>query len=191
MPMASINNQIKKSAGNQVQLKKLTIEMKVLNKVFMIGVFYTENLQLVKSPVFTLLRRTGQNSAVADVKHMFDEMGIVQVMSPDGKLYTTPEFFEEKMTEIAIEVDAQEVEDIDFENKTATFVCRPIDIEKVKRLSQEHGFVIENADHVFMPKNTIQLSETEYTAYETLKHKMSQIEGFDNLFDNVEEPEND
>lgn len=183
VPLATINNQIKKFNANDAQLKRYFLEMKTMNRIFLICEVYTENFAGLKQNVFSALKKSGQSS-FADVKHIFDEIGIVRV-SIDGTFASSSEF-EDKVTEHAIECDAQEVEDIDFETKSATFVCRPIEIEKVKRTLLNLGYTVDFAEHIFVPQSTLEISEAERKTYEYLKQKLSQIDGFENLFDNVE-----
>lgn len=184
MPMATITNQIKKFNVNDAQLKKFWIEIKSMNKIFLIAEFYTENVVLAKNNTSSAIRRTG-NTSLSDIKFMFDEFGIVIASKPDEAFASASEF-EDKLTEDAINCDAQEVEDIDFENKSATFVCRPMDIEKVKRSLLNLGYLVEVADHVFVPQKTCTLTEAESKAYASFKQKLSVIEGFERVFDNVE-----
>ena len=187
MPMATINNQIKKFNVNEAQLKKCFIELKSQNRMFFVCEAYTENLSLFKQNMNTAMRKTG-NTAFADVRHFFDEAGIIAVAKPDGK-FTDAQEFEDKLTEDAIESDAQEVEDVDFENKSATFVCRPIDIEKVKRSLLNLGYVVDASQHIFIPLQTVTPTEAEMKAHEKLRMQLSKIEGFENLYSNVELPE--
>lgn len=184
MPMSTINTTIKKYNANDAQLKKAWFEIKSMNKIFLICEFYSENLVLSKNNTASAMKRTGYTS-FADIKHMFDEFGVVIVTRLDGTFASAKEF-EDKLTEDAIECEAQEVEDIDFENKSATFICRPIDIEKVKRQLLQLGYVVETAEHVFVPQSTHTLTEEESKVYETLKRRLIQIEGFERIFDNVE-----
>lgn len=50
---------------------------------------------------------------------MFHDVGLIQVTRPDGS-FTSLDEFEEKCTDDAIECSAEDVEDIDLENKSAT-----------------------------------------------------------------------
>lgn len=184
MPMATISNQIKKFNANDVQLKRYTIEMKSINKVFLICELFTDNLALTKASIHTAMRRAG-STTIGDVKHAFEEMGIIQVSKPDG-VYTDAADFENKLTEDAIEFDAQEVEDIDFDSKSATFICRPIEIEKVKRLLLSKNYSIDFAEPAFIPTNTFRITEDEQKIVTNLKQRLMQIEGVENVFDNVE-----
>lgn len=187
MPMATISNQIKKYNANEAQLKKIWLEIKSMNRIFLIVEFYTEHVTIAKNNTASAMRRAG-SSSFSDVKHMFEELGIVVATRLDGT-FANAAAFEDKLTEDAIECDAQEVEDIDFENKSATFICRPIDVEKVKRKLLNLGYVVEIAEHVFIPQNTYKLNEAETKTYEFLKLRLSQIDGFERIFDNVEQSE--
>lgn len=184
MPMNTINNQIKKFNASDAQLKKYFLEFKSQNRMFFIIEVYTENFALFKINLNTVMRKVG-NTQFADVRHLFEEAGVVLVAKPDATFASASEF-EDKLTEDAIECDAQEVEDIDFENKSATFVCRPIDIEKVKRSLLALGYVVDTSEHVFLPLNTIVPTEAEKKAHESIKLRLSQVDGFENLYDNIE-----
>lgn len=183
MPMATINNQIKKYNSNDAQLKRHVLEIKLINKVFVICEVFSENVSGLRMNVNSVLRKC--NASYADVKHMFDEIGFLQVTKPSGNFANAAEF-EDKLTEDAIEADAQEVEDIDFETKSATFICRPMDIEKVKRSLLNFGYTVEVAEHIFIPQNTFQLNESEMKTLESFKQKLSQLDGVENIYDNVE-----
>lgn len=187
MPQGTITSQIKKFNANDAQLKRYILEIKSINKVFILCEVYTDNLASLKMHINTAMRKATQ-SVLGDVKHAFDEMGILQVTRTDG-VFTDAADFENKLTEDAIECEAQEVEDIDFDSKSATFICRPIDIEKVKRELLKIGYAVEFAEAVFIPQHTFRLNEAELKIVESLRQRLKQIEGVENLFDNVESDE--
>lgn len=184
MPMATISNQIKKFNANDAQMKKHYFEMKTMGRIFLICEVCSDNLAGLKMLVNVAMRKAS-NTSFADVRHMFDEIGYVDVTKPDGTFASQAEF-EEKLTEDALECDAQEVEDIDFAERSATFYCQPIDLEKVKRTLLNLGYVIHNAEHIFVPHHMHQLTEGEKKAYESLRLRLSQIDGYENCFDNIE-----
>lgn len=184
VPMETMKNQIKKFNANDAQLKRHFLEIKSLNRIFYIVEVYTENLTGLKHNINTALRKTGQSS-MADIKHFFNDMGFIQARKTEGTFADAAEF-EEKTTEDAIECDAQEVEDIDFATKSASFICKSNEIERVKRALLDLGYTIDYAEHVFIPINTLKLGEAETKVYETLKQKLTMIDGVENIFDNVE-----
>ena len=59
------------------------------------------------------------SGSFGEFSHMFHDVGIIQVIKPDGT-FTNLADFEEKCTDDAIECSAEDVEDIDLENKSAT-----------------------------------------------------------------------
>lgn len=185
MPMSTIEKNIKKFNPNEMKLVKHFFEIKTMGRVFVICEVYTENLAGLKQNVNTVLRKAANNTSFADIKHSFEEIGFVQVTAEHLKAANASEF-EDILTEHAIECDAQEVENVDFEGKTATFICRPIDIEKVKRGLLNLKYVVEDSQHIFAANNMIKLNENEMKIYENLKQKLSQLEGFENIYDNVE-----
>lgn len=59
------------------------------------------------------------SGSFGEFSHMFHDVGLIQVTKPDGTFTSLAEF-EEKCTDDAIECSAEDVEDIDLENKSAT-----------------------------------------------------------------------
>jgi transcriptional/translational regulatory protein YebC/TACO1 len=185
MPMSTIEKNIKKFNSNDSKLTRHFFEIKSMGRVFLIVEFYTENIAGLKQNLNTVIRKTGNNTSLAEIKHSFQEIGFVQVTATNSKVANASEF-EDELTEHAIECDAQEVENIDFDGKTATFICRPIDIEKVKRILLNFKYVVEDSQHIFVPNSVLKLNEDEMKTYESLKLKLNQLEGFENIYDNVE-----
>jgi translational activator of cytochrome c oxidase 1 len=57
MPMASIQNQLKKYNANSAQLKKHYFEIKSFNKIFIICEVFTENFPSIKMSTSTFLKK--------------------------------------------------------------------------------------------------------------------------------------
>jgi translational activator of cytochrome c oxidase 1 len=189
MPMSTIDKNIKKFNNADAKLTRHFFEIKTMNRVFLVCEVYTENLAGLKQTVNTVMRKAAHNTSLAEIMHYFEEIGYVQVTCPVGKTFANASEFEDSLTEHAIECDALEVENIDFEGKSATFICRPIDIEKMKRLLLNLGYIVEDSQHIFVASNVQKLNETEIKAFENLKLKLSQVEGYENIFHNVETDE--
>lgn len=160
MPMATIKNQIKRFNADDSQLKKHYFEIKALNKIFLICEIYSDNLTMAKSNLNIILRKF-KNASHVNIKYMFDEIGYVQAAKIDGK-FANAEEFEDKVMSEAIEIDVSEVEDIDFKTKSATFLCKPMEIERVKRELMNLGYGIDAAEHIFVPQQTCQLTGMNY-----------------------------
>lgn len=185
MPMATIEKNIKRFNPSDMKLKKEFVDIKTLNKVFLVVEIFSDQIAKVKMDINTFVRKNKSlGTTLADIKHSFEEAGIVIVTSKET--FANSSEFEDKLTEDAINADAQEVEDIDFESKTATFVCKPIEIDRVKRDLMNLGYVIEEAQHVFVPQRVIQLTDDENEKYQIMLQKLKAIEGVEGYFDNVE-----
>lgn len=156
MPLATIKNQIKRFNVDDNKLKKHYFEIKALNKIFLICEVYTDNLALAKQNMNTIIRKF-KNASHADIKFMFEEVAYVQAAKTDGK-FASAEEFEDKVMEEAIEIDVSEVEDINFDTKSATFLCKPIELERVKRALMDLGYGVDAAEHIFVPQQTCQLN---------------------------------
>lgn len=59
MPMATINNTLKKYNTNAAQLKKHYLEIKAFNRIFMICELYTDNFSGAKMNIAPILKKSG------------------------------------------------------------------------------------------------------------------------------------
>lgn len=185
MPMATITGCLKKCKENPSQLKKYQLELKFLGKIFLIAKFVTENVVILTSSINTILRKEPK-SAQTNIRVMFNEIGLVQVSLSSNENFKSLEEFEDKLTEHAIECDAQEVEDVDLATKTATFICNPEHIDRVKTSLLKLGYNIEYSEDVCIPLNVITLSDNEKSQYDSLLKRITQLDGFEKLYDNIE-----
>uniref|UniRef100_A0A336LY41 CSON004979 protein n=1 Tax=Culicoides sonorensis TaxID=179676 RepID=A0A336LY41_CULSO len=189
MPNSTIQNVIKKySDPNQTKLIKFVQDYKALGKVHMVAVFLTENVAGTKQNLQPIMKKF-PGAGVTDCRSLFDERGIVQATAPEKMNSLEETSLEEACTEDAIECGAEEIEIADFESKIVNFMCNPVEIERFKRELTQKGYSIDFAGIVFIPKQTITLSPSEIETMERLKAKMKEIEGVEEIFDNVEYPE--
>lgn len=187
MPMGTIQNVLKKCKEAPAQLVKHHFELKFLGKVFVVAEYYVENLILLKNNLNVVFRKE-KHAQNIPVRATFEEMGIVQVVVPDDTSKSDEEFME-KMTEVAIEIDAHDVDEADFKSKSVIFTCDPGHIDRVRSNVTKLGYTIEHSEHVFIPSSTVTLNEEERKQYESLKKRLIILEGFEKIYDNVEESE--
>ncbi|KAL5286862.1 TACO1 family protein [Megaselia abdita] len=184
MPMANIKGTIKKCETDKAQLKKYTLEFKALNKIYMVGVIFTDNLTGMKIQIATLLRKAG--AAYADSQHLFDSMGIIEAIVPESKKSLPLDKLESVCTDDAIECGAEEVDITEQISGAVQFICDPIELTRISNKLVEHGYQIENSEHIFVPKTEISINEAERKAYDLFLTKLSAIEGVEAVFDNLE-----
>lgn len=186
VPLATLNNQIQRynPKDHIAKPQPYFTDMSFLNKVFLVIEAYPENGVIFKNNLNTVMRKVG-HTTLADIRHMFDDIGFIHATKIEGTFANASEF-EEKLTEDAIECNIQEVEDIDFLKKCASFIFPPLEIERVNKALTNLGYTVNSAERILVPSHTIQLTEAEAQQYEKLKEKLRQIEVVANIFDNVE-----
>lgn len=184
MPMANIKGTIKKCETDKSQLKKYTLEFKCLNKIYMVGVIFTDNLTGMKIQIATLLRKAG--AAYADSQHLFDSMGLIEAIVPEDKINLPLDKLESVCTDDAIDCGAEEVNVTEDVKGAVQFICDPVELTRISNKLIEHGYQIENSEHIFVPKNEVSVGEAERKAYNLFLSKLSAIEGVEAIFDNVE-----
>ncbi|KAG5684311.1 hypothetical protein PVAND_013546 [Polypedilum vanderplanki] len=184
MPMATINKNLEKFKNQQVQIKKFHFELKCANRIFLIAEYYTENLTGLKQNM-NIVTRKEVKTQQSNCKHMFQEIGIIQISLPDTTAKSASEF-EDKITEDAIECDAQEVDEINFDEKSAIITCNPEYIDKVKGDLLKRNYIIENSEVIFIPESTIEINEEERKNYNSLLKRLTQLEGFEKVYSNIE-----
>lgn len=148
MPNANIQNVIKKYNKSDAELKRVILEVKVLNKIYAVAVIFTDNLVFAKNQISTILRKS--SAAFSDSRKVFDETGLIEAVAPatlTGDLVETA-------TDVAIECGAEDVELIDEKERRLLFICHPQDMFGVNKRLTEKGFSIEGTDFTFIPKVT-------------------------------------
>lgn len=128
MPAHTIQGILKKAAGSPAdspKLKRYVIEARVLNKVFMVMVMYTDKYAGDRMVISTLFRKGG--ATTCGTRHMFTEKGFVDAIASEtiAGSDVTAEQLEEICTEHAIESEAEELDVLDAEKRhmMVTFDC--------------------------------------------------------------------
>lgn len=146
MPNSKISDILKKYNKADAELKRVVLEIKVINKIYAVAVIFTDNLTFSKNQISTILRKS--NSAFAESRKLFDEQGLIEVIAPAGE---TGDLLEQA-TDIAIECGAEDVEMMDEKERRLLFICHPQTIHVVGKRLQENGYSVEGTDFTFMPK---------------------------------------
>lgn len=174
MPAHTIQGILKKAAvtpADSPKLKRYVIEARVLNKVFMVMVMYTDKYAGDRMVISTLFRKGG--ATTCDTRHMFTEKGFVDAIATEAIAGSDvgPAELEEICTEHAIECEAEELDVLNAEKRHMMvilmgfsglgsdllmffpfqFICDPLDMDKVRQKLAALGYSIENAEHVFIP----------------------------------------
>lgn len=116
MPNHTIQGILRKAA-TPGKLRHHFVEARVLNKVFMVCVLYTDKFAGDRMALATLFRKGG--AVAMDVRHMFDEKGFVEALAPAAadQPDESAEQLEERCTVDAIEWGAEELEVIEGQQR--------------------------------------------------------------------------
>lgn len=181
MPKATITkiltNYEKKDA--KTVMKQGIIELKLLNRnAFILLSLVTDNLAKTKAEVNGVVKKS-RLVEFAMCKHMFEERGIITTKLLDGQTL-------DHATEHAIEAGAEDVDLVDENDNYIQFETNPLYIDRVKKNLDAKGYKIEHYEKVFTPHVSVQLSTDDREQYELLKKKLLNIDGIDDIHDNIE-----
>ncbi|KAM8716407.1 hypothetical protein ACLKA7_003306 [Drosophila subpalustris] len=180
MPIGTIQNTIKKCQGNKAQLKKHRLDIRFRRNVYMICSIYTDNLPGIKMDATAMIKKSG--GVLVDVGHMFEDFGLIETRCETSN----KDNLEEKATEDAIQFGAEEVEVVDAESGLVNFICTPAHLIGLTKTLSQNGYSIENSEHMFTPNNLIQLSAEDQKAYNIFLQKLRDVQGMEDIYDNVE-----
>ncbi|ALC39474.1 CG4957 [Drosophila busckii] len=180
MPMGSIQSTIKKCQHNKAQLKKHRFDIRFKRSVYMVCHIYTDNLAAVKYEITAMIKKSG--GVFENVDHMFEDFGLIEAtaLAQDGLN------IEEKATEDAITLGAEDVEIVDAKLGTVNFICSPTHLIGLTKTLSQNGYSIDNSEHMFTPNSLVQLTEDERKAYNIFVQKLRDVPGIEDIYDNVE-----
>uniref|UniRef100_A0A1A9WJ35 Uncharacterized protein n=1 Tax=Glossina brevipalpis TaxID=37001 RepID=A0A1A9WJ35_9MUSC len=183
MPMASIQNNIKKFQQIKTELKRYRLDVRFKQKVFVVCIIYTDNYTAFRQEAATILRKSG--AMVIDTNNLFEEYGIIEATMSKERLSLSKNI-EELATEDAIECGAEEVEIYDTANGVVNFVCQPRDLFSLRKSIESKNYIIENMEHIYTAVNCVELPSEELVAYEKFITKLRQISGVEEIYDNLQ-----
>lgn len=167
-------------------IKRQLFELRLYNKVFVVFVIYTTNLAQAKIQLGTIFRK--HKADVTNTKHMFTERGVIDAIArPEVRA----SHFEDDCTTDAIECGADDVEIHDAAKRQLTFICDPVEINRVKQKITALGYQIEYCERSYIPNTIVTINEAEKLDYAKFQDKLEAIDGFDDIFDNIEDDEDD
>uniref|UniRef100_A0A6P4F0C1 Probable transcriptional regulatory protein Nmul_A2722 n=1 Tax=Drosophila rhopaloa TaxID=1041015 RepID=A0A6P4F0C1_DRORH len=183
MPSGTIQNTLNKFKSSKIQLKKYRLDIRYKRIVYLICIFYTDNFSGVKMDATPMIKKSG--AEFMDVGNLFEDFGLIETRYDTSKLLNGPSL-EDKATNDAIELGAEEIEVVDNAEGSVNFLCSPVVLISLSRNLEKAGYTIENSEHIFSPLNVVQLSAEEQKAYNVFIEKLRNIPGLEDIYDNVE-----
>ncbi|CAD7094082.1 unnamed protein product [Hermetia illucens] len=185
MPMSTVQTTIKRFEESQGQLKKHCLEIKIVNTpIYMVCVLYTDNLAGLRMQLTPVLKKSG--GAFIDARHLFEGRGVIETTITDQVMERSVETkLNEICTDDAIECGAEEVEVVSEVAGSVNFFCDPVELNKVSRALVDRGYRVESAEHVFIPKTPVKVSESDQILCDTVRDKLKAFDGVDEVYDNI------
>uniref|UniRef100_A0A0K0G0L7 Translational activator of cytochrome c oxidase 1 (inferred by orthology to a human protein) n=1 Tax=Strongyloides venezuelensis TaxID=75913 RepID=A0A0K0G0L7_STRVS len=147
----------------------------------------TDNLVKTENALGSCLKKLeGFRLSKESVISRFEEKGVITISNVDkeGKKVTT-----EKVEEMAIKSDIEEVEEIDGEgeNKQFELYCEKKQLYNIESEFSENGFVVEGAEVKMKAINLIPIPESDMAKVEKFFELIMNQKYVKNIFTNIEE----
>lgn len=186
VPKSTILSNLKKIAqeADKSKMFRHIFDAKLYNKLFVIIAVFTDNLGLTRSQLSYVLKR--HKAEMKGVRTAFTERGIIDATArPEIRA----DHFEDDCLNDAIECGAEEVEVHDSAERQVTFLCSTRDLTSVKTKLTALNYQIEHSECVFIPNPNVmvRLNSNELHDYKLFRERLDTVEGFDEIYDNVEE----
>lgn len=189
VPNTTIKNYLKKlsESKDKSNFQRHLFEGRLYKKLCFIATVYTDNLAHLRIQMATPFRK--HLAEATNTKRLFTERGVCNVTARDG--ISVPNIEEECLND-AIECGAEDIEVFDAAERQVSFFCSPQDFLRVRQKLTAAGHKIEHSELAFFPNTQlVQLSDAELTDYKKFKERLISIEGFDEIYDNVENDDDD
>lgn len=185
VPNATIQNLLKKlaDAKEKPNDQRYLFEGRLFKKLYIVVSMYPGNYAHAKIQFATIFRK--HLIEVVNAKRLFDERGVINVIARDG---ISVEAMEEECLNDALECGAEDVEVYDTNERQVSFTCDPIEFLKVRHKLSTLGHKVEHSECAFIPNGQlVKLSESELTEYNKVKNKIMDLEGFEEIYDNLDD----
>lgn len=185
VPRATIRNFLKKlsEAKEKTVVQRHTFEGKLYKKLLVIITFFPESLGHTKNQIGSIYRKHLVEQANA--KRVFNECGTINVTVRDG---INVDNIEDECLNDAIMCGAEDIEVHNAAERQVSFLCHPQSFSSVRHKLETMGHKIERSECIFYPNSElVQLNESELVDYQKFKNKLMKLEGFDEIYDNLDD----
>lgn len=184
MPNDNIERSIKRAAGEMgdKDYKELTYEGYGVAGAAVIITTLTDNINRTAGDVRAIMTKHGGSlGSNGCVSYMFDEKGLIVVER-------TPDLDEDTVTEYAIEAGADDVitEEDAFEIYTSVAA-----FSEARKSLEERGLTFLQAELSMIPQNKIVLPADKLETFRKMLDKLEENDDVQNVYHNVELPEED
>lgn len=176
-------------AKDKANYQRQLFEGRLYKKLYFIASVYTDSVAHTRIQMATPYKKhLAENT---NTKRLFIERGVCNVIARDG---ISADNFEDECLNDAIECGAEDIEVYDVAERQVTFFCDPRELLKVRQKLTAAGHNVEQSELVFCPTPStqlVQLSDAEVADYKKFKDRLTLVEGFDGIYDNAENDDDD
>lgn len=184
VPKATITAALKKFSESPGATTHQIHECRLYRRVYVVISTYATNIQYTRSHINIAFRK--HNAEQIRTRHMFTERGVIDAVARPGITETT---IDDDVTADAIDCGADDVSIFDMAKQQVTFVCQPMRLGVVRCALERRGYQVEGCEWVFDTDNRVDLSEAEQADYDKFVERLTTIDGFDSVYDNVGQEE--
>lgn len=185
VPRSTIQNLLKKlsETKDKTAFQRHLFEGKLYKKLYFVIAIYTDSLAHTKIQIASAYKKHLVDAT--NTKRLFDERGVLHVIARDE---IKSENIEDECLSDAIECGAEDIDVFNANERQVTFFCEPREFLKVRQKLSAAGHKIEHSEIEFFPNTQlIQLTENELKDYKKFKVKLTNIDGFDEIYDNLDD----
>ncbi len=179
MPKENIERAIKKGTGEleSEQYEEVVYEGYGPGGVAILVQVLTDNKNRTASEIRYIFSKHGGNLGEAGcVSWIFDKKGIIQIEKKDVDF--------EKLFDDALNAGAEDIDDSD--DKVYEIITPPEEFDKVRRALEEKGYKITHAKLSMIPKNTVNVDESNATKLLKLIEALEENDDVQNVYSNFE-----
>lgn len=185
VPKSTIQTFLKKLAEtkDKTVIQRHLFEGRLYKKLYVVISIFTDNLAHSRIQIATAFRKHLVETTQS--KRLFIERGVFNITARDS---ISAENIEDECLNDAIDCGADDIDVFNAAERQVTFFCDPKEFLKVRHKLSTAGHKIEQSECAFYPNNQlVQLSDTEITDYNKFKERLLAIDGFDEVYDNLDD----
>ena len=177
MPKENIERAIKRGTGelkDGIQIEQAVYEAYGPGNIAMLIQIATDNKNRTYSEIKSMISKNGGKMVEGgSVSWQFEQVGALDIESINQ---------DEDVEMMIIESGAK---DYLFQEKAYEVFTAPSELQKVKKIIEEAGYEIADAELRFKPKETIEVDAKTFQSYQKLKELLEEHDDVSEIFDNL------
>lgn len=182
MPVANITSILKLAKDEGGRNEYFNIEIAGPGGCALIVTVRTANSQIFRTNLNSALRKFKGSFAKENVAFLFECKGVIETDIPFNSSL-------DDAVVLAVDLDIEDVITVD-ETKVLQFICDKSLMNKIKTQLQLRKYNVHSAEIRFNPSSLVKLQDPDRELVKVLIEKLEEMPDVENVFDNVEWPDN-